>query len=543
MKKLDLLNKKFGKWTVIKKSERRGYWLCRCECGVEKEVLTDNLKGGKSKSCGSLECKGKKQAENLAGQRFNNLVVLERAEGKYGKVLWKCICDCGTETITTSDNLKSEHTKSCGCLRKEPADNRLNLVGQRFGKLVVLKFIGIRNGKSDWLCECDCGNEVFVTGYELTGDNITSCICTNYECCKGFKYDLTDERFGRLSVLKFSGNDKQGHALWLCKCDCGNEKVIAGRCLTSNSTKSCGCIKSFQEIDLLNFIQSIYKDKIIHNDRTLIKPLEIDILLPDLKIGIEYCGLYWHSEDRLGKNYHLNKLNLCLNKGYNLITIFEDEWINKRSIVESRLKSLLNTNNQKKVYARKCIIKEIPVSEAKPFCNENHLQGYGNSLIKLGAFFENELVSVMLFSKPSISKGNGLKIDGLWELNRFCSKINYSIIGIASKFVSRFKKNYEWNEVFSFADRRWSIGNVYETIGFSFTHNSIPSYFYFSGDKIRHHRYNYRKDILLKRDKSFTKEMTEIQMAHELGLERIYDCGTIKYNMKKELTNESNSQK
>ena len=104
---------------------------------------------------------------------------------------------------------------------------------------------------------------------------------------------------------------------------------------------------------------------------------------------------------------------------------------------------------------------------------------------------------------------------------------------MASNLKVHFKKNYDWEEIFSFADKRWSIGNVYETIGFNFVHDSMPSYFYFSNNLIRHHRFNYRKDILIKLSDSFTKEMTEVEMTRELGLERIYDCGTIKYSMKR----------
>lgn len=290
----------------------------------------------------------------------------------------------------------------------------------------------------------------------------------------------------------------------------------------------CSLSSSQAEEEIYEYIKTFNLD-IIRKNRTLIKPFELDIIIPSKKIAIEYCGLYWHSELQ-GKNkkYHLNKLNMCNDLGYRLITIFEDEWLFKKDIVKNRLKHILN-NNIEKIYARKCIIKEIDVNIAKDFINTYHIQGYTPSSIKLGAFYNDELVSVMTFAKGNISKGSK-NINGVYELSRFC--LSKNVIGIASKFLNYFNINYKWEKLYSYADRRWSNGNVYEKIGFNFISFTEPNYWYFKyNDLKRIHRFNFRKDRI--KHLSTNYKQTEWEIMQEQKWDRIYDCGNIRYEMKK----------
>jgi hypothetical protein len=276
---------------------------------------------------------------------------------------------------------------------------------------------------------------------------------------------------------------------------------------------------SQQELLITDFVKTLCDD-IIEHDRTLIKPLELDIIIPDKKIAIEYCGLYWHSE-LFGKDkkYHLNKLIKCEEKGYRLITIFEDELVFKKDILFSRLKNLLTTYASDTIYARKCKIKEINAEQVGVFCNCNHTQGYGSGAkIKLGAFYKDELVSIMTFSKPSIAKRYRDTTGLVWELHRFCSKINYRIVGIASKLLKHFERNYEWNNIFSYADRRWSDGNVYNQLGFRFSGYVSPSYWYIKGQN------------RLRKIKDELKDKTEWEIRKSQGLNRIWDCGNIRFD-------------
>jgi len=282
--------------------------------------------------------------------------------------------------------------------------------------------------------------------------------------------------------------------------------------------------KSNVEIELLEFIKSIESLEIIENSREIIPPYELDIFIPSKNIAIEFDGLYWHSEKNIDdKNYHLNKTELCQFQNIQLIHIFEDEWIFKQDIVKSRLKQILSLNTSERIHARKCEIKEIDPKIKNEFLDKYHIQGKDNSNIKLGAFCDDELISVMTFSKGNISKGSK-NIENIYELNRFCSNSNYHIPGIVSKLLIYFKKNYEWKEIFSYVDRRWSNGNIYFKIGFELDHITKPNYFYIKNG-IRVHRFNLRK----RQDEP--KDIPECILRSKEGYFRIWDCGYYKFKI------------
>ena len=241
---------------------------------------------------------------------------------------------------------------------------------------------------------------------------------------------------------------------------------------------------SFQEVELSDYIKSLLKldETFITNNRNVLDNNELDIYIPDRKIAIEYDGLYWHNELHKDKNYHLNKTNLCNEKGIRLIHIFEDEWLYKKDIVKSRLKNLFHINDEK-IYARKCVIKEVSYKKCNDFLNENHIQGMCVSKYRYGLYYENELVSLMTFGKLRKNlNGNGTQDE--FELLRFCNKMNTSVVGGASRLLKHFIKTLHPKTIISYADRRWSDGHLYETLGFEHTHDSKPSYFYVVGHHI-----------------------------------------------------------
>lgn len=302
----------------------------------------------------------------------------------------------------------------------------------------------------------------------------------------------------------------------------GNWKNKGTRC------PKCVVPTSKAETEIVKFLKK-YVFPVQERDRNLITPLELDIIIPSKKIAIEYCGLYWHSEKYKDKSYHLNKLNRCKDIGYRLITVFEDEWLSKKDIVKSRLLNILGVSDKKKIYARKCRIVEIPTKVKNEFLNKNHIQGKDISSVKLGAFYKDELVSVMTFSKGNVSKGSRSH-KNVWELNRFCSDTEYTVVGIASKLLKYFIRHYKPKEIFSYSDNRWSDGNLYRTIGFELSHSTSPNYWYVLNQK-RMHRFNFRKNVLKDKLEIFDPNLTEVQNMHNNNYRRIWDCGSLKWRL------------
>jgi len=352
----------------------------------------------------------------------------------------------------------------------------------------------------------------------------------NHRCpyCYGGVKLSTEYVKDKLEVEGYQLKDAYINSKTPLKCTCANGHIyyVLWGNFISKKTRCPICSgvgRSYAEDELISLLND-YDVKCVSNNRSLIKPYELDIVLLDLKIAIEYCGLYWHSELN-GKNryYHLNKLEACISKGFQLITIFEDEWVYKKSIVESRLLAIINSAKLCKLYARKCVIQEISAREARLFCEENHLQGYGaGASIKLGAFYEGYLVAVMTFARPSLAKGYRYAYVDVWELHRFCTKLNYQVIGIASKLLNFFEHYYTWRILISYADRRWSSGKLYDVLGFDFVGCTKPNYWYIDGKK-RKHRFSFRKTA------DDIQVLSEWENRVLEGYDRIWDCGNLKY--------------
>ncbi len=274
---------------------------------------------------------------------------------------------------------------------------------------------------------------------------------------------------------------------------------------------------SIKEKMLLEYIQSIYNSEIISGYRD---GLEIDIYLPELKIGFEFNGLYWHSNKYKEKNYHINKTNYFKERNIRIIHVLEDDWTYKQDIVKSQISNLLK-NNTNKIFARKCVVKLVDTKEARQFLDGNHIQGIVNSKLKLGLYYNGELVSIMTFDR---FEGRKKMEDGGWNLSRFCNKINTNVVGGASKLLNHFIKNYDVSRIVSYADKDWSIGNLYYTLGFNNIGGNGPDYKYIVDNK-RVHKSRYKKSKLGIKGKS----MTESERMKELNVYRIYDCGKIKF--------------
>ena len=228
---------------------------------------------------------------DLTGQKFNHLTVLEKDTSKTDRTYWICQCDCGNIISVRGDSLKNGCPKSCGCLQRE---NLIDLTGQKFGRLLVLKRDTSKSDYVYWLCQCDCGNITSVISSHLRKGNTTSCGCLQKEkASKMFTIDLTGQRFGYLKVLKRDFS-KKGGTYWICQCDCGNITSILSTSLKKGSTTSCGCINSKGENKIRNILTILkidFTQQKTFNDLKYKYKLRFDFFLPDYNCCIEYNGI------------------------------------------------------------------------------------------------------------------------------------------------------------------------------------------------------------------------------------------------------------
>jgi hypothetical protein len=282
-------------------------------------------------------------------------------------------------------------------------------------------------------------------------------------------------------------------------------------------------------MELADYIKSLGFEVSI-NDRSVIYPLEVDIFIPNKNLCIEMNGLYWHSLK--DEKYHKNKTDACKVRGYRLIHIYQDEWDLKKEIIMSTVRYLLGVNNSIKIMARKCNIKEISVKDKNNFLNKNHILGEDKSNIRIGAFYKNNLVSVMTFSYGNISRGGSPGDKKNYEMSRFCVDRDYLVSGAAGKILKYFQNNYEWQSIYTYADLRWSNGDLYEKLGFTKISYVKPSYFYISknGQK-RIHRFQLRKT------KDDPSDKPEWLLRSSEGFRKVYDCGKIKYELRRDQQN------
>jgi G:T-mismatch repair DNA endonuclease (very short patch repair protein) len=293
---------------------------------------------------------------------------------------------------------------------------------------------------------------------------------------------------------------------------------IRGRNIICTNCNPIDVAVSSGEIEIKNFLVQNGVD-FISNSYSIISPLSLDIYIPEKKLAIEFNGIYWHSEVFKDKNYHRNKTKMCEDRGIRLIHIWEDDWRDRSEIVKSMILSQLSISNR--IFARNCEIREVDnIKVVKEFLNSNHIQGYSNSTYKIGLYYENQLVSLMTFSKKRKEM----------ELVRFCSKIGFSVIGAASRMFKYFITKFDPNEVISYSDSSSFSGGMYEKIGFELDGATPPNYWWVVNLK-RAHRFNFRKSRLKKLFGDV--EGSEKEIMQKMGYYRIWGSGMKRWRYKK----------
>lgn len=352
--------------------------------------------------------------------------------------------------------------------------------------------------------------------------------------------DFLSKLGDRAREYEFITKYHRAHEKITVRHNCGNVfEITPDNMLRGGRCKACK--HSTGEGDLFRHIKQIEEDA-VQGDRTVLPSRrELDIYVPSCHLAIEYDGLRYHSVEHFlednrrnwsyayASKYHLWKTEQCYNEGIRLVHIYEDEWTEKKDIVLDMLNAILH-GKADKIYARQTTVALVRSNEANEFLEANHIQGKVRAEYYVGAYYNNELVAVQSYSKLRKSLG-GNQNGTDWELTRYATKRGYSVVGGFSKCLSYFVRSANVSRIISYGDLRVidRNNNVYLKNGFKQTAVCAPSYYYVKGNK-RYHRFNFRRQMIKKKfGWVYSEEKTEKEMMRELGYERIYDCGKIRY--------------
>ena len=328
-----------GYWTVIKDNGGEKV-LARCKCGTEREVTRKNI-GKTSRSCGCRHGATRTvYRHNLEGEKFGHLLVLKKVGvNSDNRAEWLCKCDCGKECVVNTRALIENRRISCGCIKVPRLDTAKNLLNLKFGHLLVISRAENKDHRAHWVCKCDCGKELIVSSKILLNGQKTHCGCVKRPSPSNF-VDLTGKKFNKLLVLRRVDDKVQENGRrrvrYLCQCDCGNLLEVNADSLTTNNSKSCGCINSYGERKIERILQDNniwYRKQKSYSDLKSEKncALRFDFQILDGDYLIEYDGEQhftsrdngWMTEEVLRENQHRDRLKneYCLENNIPLIRI------------------------------------------------------------------------------------------------------------------------------------------------------------------------------------------------------------------------------
>lgn len=533
----DLTGRTFGEWTVL---EYLGHstWLCQCSCENKtlRKIKGSQLTSGRTKSCG---CKSNKFID-ITNQVFGDLTALEYL----GDRKWRCQCSCDPNkiVIANSYDLRTGKTRSCG----HDTTGFKDLTGMNFGNWDVISYAG--NGL--WNCRCRCNNhtEKQVSRYRLLSGESKSCGCLSNQ----IRLETMLDKYGDISSTRINNprtldqiqmisnketlintiksNFKEKPTLFelskLLNMSVANTSLILHNFGILDAVKF-ESYSSHYETEIINYIKEINPNiEVITHNRSILNGNEIDIYLPQYKLAIEFNGTYWHNSIQKPVNYHQNKTISCAQKRIRLIHIFEHEWNNDKQnkIIKNMLKMKIDPSKNRIIHANKCKIQNVSVEEARTFINTYHLQGYSNSTIRYGIYFNNELLGILTFGKPRFNR------EFEYELIRIAWKFDVVVIGGIEKLFHRFIVDYNPNSIISYCDLSKFTGEVYYKLGFTTSSNdkTKPNYVWVNSKNDVLTRYQTMKQSLI--DKGLGKlGDTEDEIMMTLGYFKIYDCGNLKF--------------
>lgn len=273
---------------------------------------------------------------------------------------------------------------------------------------------------------------------------------------------------------------------------------------------------SKEEKQLVDYIKSIYNKTIIEKKRNVIKPYELDVYLPENQIAFEYNGLHWHCDKYRESDYHFIKYQKCKDLNIQLIQFFSDEWLQKKEICKSIIKSKLGLLSN--ISARKLKVNHNPgKNEVVDFLNKNHLYGACKYFKAISLEDDNKNIKMVITFRKPFTKNKNATI----EIARVATELNIVISGGFSRLMkhsTEWAKQSNYVKILTYSDCRFSFGQVYEKYGFIYSGHTSVGYHY-TDNYIRFNRFKFRaKDGL-----------TEKEVAEKNKVYKIYDAGHYKW--------------
>ena len=564
----------------------------KCQCNVCNTIFAKSLENlARSKNtcpqCYKLtQSKIKlQQSQHPIMERINNSNI--RLVGPYIGIKKhqdvKCtICDTifqATPIAVLSAFEKNPNSSHCPTCNKDKQDNkRISTVHRYVNKLnkigdyqILTNNIQAKNQKIE-VYRKPCGH-TFSAQLNNIADGISICsVCNNTNKTnrlkeiwqKVYEYNKASEseykKFTKL-VWKYTRLSKKHH---MAKINPDNLPItLAGQggyhvdhilsikyCFNNNiPAEVCGDYSNLRTMEASANISKSTK-LVIDTPPELLNHISNDELLKLFKNEVNKLNNIEFVNDHIAKydNGHINlmmfddiddKKDLVnIHKQYaNCYSFLQDEWKNNAVLIYDKIKHLVKQSDKIKIHARQCIIEEVDYDDVKDFINAHHIQKtQRNGSINLAAYYNGDMIAVMNFSKPRFNNGNkhidDVKYygDECFELLRFCTHSDYVIPGIASKLITYFKNNHFWTAIYSYANKRYSSGNVYTKLGFTLESENNKGYYYIK-DGISYDRYGFYKKDLSKKLEQFDEALTEEANVINNGYVRLDDIGQYKFVM------------
>lgn len=520
-------------------------FTCDCRIGTQKTMPWKNFACGLSKSCGKCTYILSNELEKTYGLLTPLIPRDNTPISSNSKINFKCAC--GNHKEIRLKSVLNGLTKSCGCklnsMSREFQNHARNYLGpkneiktnscnskpeewwieQDFGKLTVIPGQGhIALGSDKMiLCQCICGNKHQVRASHLTSNAIQSCGKCSMFSKKWWMSKQWDGSYPNdiESLREFLNGSS------LLPLEIQGKKVTT-RCLLCNNKfspsiydifqkmiVSCGCTSnkiSKQAIKLANELETKFDITVQFEKK--IGPWTTDLYLPEHNLAIDIHGLRFHStaiRDRFKteqKKFH--ELSALLD----YLVIFEDELINKLSIITSIIASRSNKFKPKNVLRpQSCKLVELSNNEIAPFLDSYHYLGATRSNKLNMALVANDIViAAICFANPTRQSKH------VWELTRMCSHPDFKVHGAWTYIMKHIKLA---GSVVSFSDNRLFSGKVYQQMGFALDGKVKPDYWY-TNFRVRVHKSKMRKTS---EEKALIT--TEEALRAQQGWYKIFDYG------------------